>query len=398
MKPFRVFLMLAALMATASAIQAQSVSSASLQAMRRAAQYSEVLTDLATPFYVQRGPQYFPPSPPPPKELKSLEEAAQSLRVRARYQGDLSGTIEIPSATVLTSPEEASEPAQSDCPARAAASWYTQAVQQSNAVMQRLRAICTGESATCQAAAGCCEPACGLSVVIGCAKSCEMVQAPNGCCCAKECGCCEACKAKKAKTAQLQPFPTVPNSTWAPPPAPYIGSYCSPLHIPGHPMPPPGMQVRTEPIAPPGTGIWYHPCPMPPSHGARVIELATIAPRPSVAHLVTPDLDAHCERMPHRGDVVILEGNVLLLCKKHAQPIRIEAQRVIVNMKDGSFTVESDPRPTTATSSFGVMRTSGLEILPSHVTFEMFLPAQSFTPQNRVIQMPAERSPSNWQR
>jgi len=65
-------------------------------------------------------------------------------------------------------------------------------------------------------------------------------------------------------------------------------------------------------------------------------------------HLATPDLDAHCDRMHHRGDVVVLEGNVLLLVKKHAQPIRIEAQRVLVNMRDGSFTVESGLAPVTS--------------------------------------------------
>ena len=72
------------------------------------------------------------------------------------------------------------------------------------------------------------------------------------------------------------------------------------------------------------------------------------------AHFVTPELDVHCERIIHVGDQVILEGNVLLLCKKHAQPIRIEAQRVAINMKDGSFTVDSMPR--TITTSFGVQR------------------------------------------
>ena len=76
------------------------------------------------------------------------------------------------------------------------------------------------------------------------------------------------------------------------------------------------------------------------------------------AHLVTPDFEAHCQRMTHRGDTIILEGDVILLNKKHAQPIRIEAHRVIVNMKDGTFTVESEARPTV--SGFGVQRTSAV--------------------------------------
>jgi hypothetical protein len=75
------------------------------------------------------------------------------------------------------------------------------------------------------------------------------------------------------------------------------------------------------------------------------------------AKLVTPDFEAHCEKMTHKGDMIVLEGNVLLLCKKHAQPMRVEGQRVLVNMKDGSFSVESAGSMTMpAATSFGVMR------------------------------------------
>jgi hypothetical protein len=96
-----------------------------------------------------------------------------------------------------------------------------------------------------------------------------------------------------------------------------------------------------------------------PVPGIRVVQVAQHHVRP--VHFVTPDLDAHCERMHHQGDMVVLEGNVLMVCKKHAQPIRIEAQRVVVNMRDGSFRVESNVQPMPAPTTFGVQRTSAVE-------------------------------------
>ncbi len=65
-------------------------------------------------------------------------------------------------------------------------------------------------------------------------------------------------------------------------------------------------------------------------------------------HFATPDLEAHCERITHRGDLVVLEGDVKLHCKKHGQRVCIEAQRVTLNMKDGTFTVDSDAARSTA--------------------------------------------------
>ena len=60
-----------------------------------------------------------------------------------------------------------------------------------------------------------------------------------------------------------------------------------------------------------------------------VIGVQTSAQQTKPAHLVTPELEAHCQRILHKDGMIILEGNVLLLCKKHAQPIRIEAPRVM---------------------------------------------------------------------
>ena len=103
------------------------------------------------------------------------------------------------------------------------------------------------------------------------------------------------------------------------------------------------------------------PCLPPPGQMPQPVMQVAHPVRP--AKLVTPDLEAHCEKMTHKGDMIVLEGNVLLLCKKHAQPMRIEAQRVTVNMKDGSFSVEGAGSMTMpAATSFGIMRTSLLEL------------------------------------
>jgi hypothetical protein len=54
--------------------------------------------------------------------------------------------------------------------------------------------------------------------------------------------------------------------------------------------------------------------------------------------------------------MILLEGDVRLVSKKNGQLIRIEAQRVMLNMNDGTFTVESGANPQR--SHFGVLRTS----------------------------------------
>jgi hypothetical protein len=91
-------------------------------------------------------------------------------------------------------------------------------------------------------------------------------------------------------------------------------------------------------------------CAPPPPPVVHVAECVADAPAVKHAHLVTPDLEAHCIRMTHRGDTIILEGDVILLNKKHAQPIRIEAQRAVINMKDGTITVDGPG----SMSGFGV--------------------------------------------
>jgi len=232
--------------------------------------------------------------------------------------------------------------------------WCTQALQQAAATWQRLRAICS----TCKQDSTCCEAA--SAKVAGCAacpagnvKSCAAAQAPKACACVKACACCEACKENKDTTPAAKAQSMVMTAEMMKIMAGLRG--ITQLQ-PAPPFPVIGVPPCVPPIQGPGI------VKMVPVPGVRVVSVVQVAHHAKPVHLVTPDLEAHCERMHHRGDAIVLEGNVLLLCKKHAQPLRIEAQRVVVNMRDGSFTVESDVRPASS-SSFGVQRTSAVPLM-----------------------------------
>jgi hypothetical protein len=250
--------------------------------------------------YTRQSPQYFPPSLPYPLEAT---EAAQQA---------------------------------SDCP-------FAKAMQEANIAWQRLRAMCGGAKT-----AGCNEPCCGLSNackgcgtgIAGCAKGSEAAQPPKSCCCAKACACCETCKAAKTQEAvqveQVQ-IPMACPMTMLPPMA--------------------GWKMQ---CGPGGVQMVAQPMPAPPMMGPHVTYMAVnLGARP--AKLVTPDFEAHCDHMIQRGDTIQLVGNVMLLCKKYAQPLRIEGQRILLNLNDGSFVVETGPalpRPVAPAIGVGVMRMS----------------------------------------
>jgi hypothetical protein len=126
------------------------------------------------------------------------------------------------------------------------------------------------------------------------------------------------------------------------------------------------------PVAAPGV-----PLPPPPAGARAVVGLPASTQSAPVAHLVTPDFDAHCQRISHRDGHIVLEGNVMLLCKKHAQPIRVEGQRVILNLKDGTFTVETASQPPMATYRIHAINT------PDQVV-DVVMPV----PMRRVIELP----------
>jgi hypothetical protein len=150
-------------------------------------------------------------------------------------------------------------------------------------------------------------PCCGIKDFV----QFNLTQSTPPCCCAKGCARGETCKPKTTATLQVCPSPILP------------------------PLVAPFTRVRAGVILTPTTTKHL---PMP--------------------RFETPDLEVHCEKMTHRGDMVVFEGDVMLLSKKHAQPIRVNAQRVILNLKDGSYAVESARQISLPVSSFGVLRMS----------------------------------------
>ena len=72
---------------------------------------------------------------------------------------------------------------------------------------------------------------------------------------------------------------------------------------------------------------------------SRVVEQA----RAKRVRLETPQFDAHCNKMTcvGGGDVVLLEGDVEMTCRRNGAAMRVTGQRVRVYLNDGTFTVET---------------------------------------------------------
>ena len=111
--------------------------------------------------------------------------------------------------------------------------------------------------------------------IAGCAKGCELVQAPKACCWAKECACCETCKAAKGqKTVQIERVMIEPM------PCPGLPGY---RVLGGLPMA--GRDLEDRAAA--RRAVW-----MMPMVSQNVLRFGqSRAPRP--AKLVTPDFEAH---------------------------------------------------------------------------------------------------------
>jgi hypothetical protein len=181
----------------------------------------------------------------------------------------------------------------------------------------------------------------------------------------------------------VQAMPMPPMLDFGFQPAPGMGpmAFALPFGYPSAPPmpvpPPPPMahqvvQVQAIPAPPmyalPQSGVLIPDLNIPVCGSCQSSATVQVAAAPALkhAHLVTPDLEAHCTRMTHRGDTIILEGDVILLNKKHAQPIRIEAQRAVINMKDGTITVDGPG----SNSNFGVTRTSAVMPVVERVQVE----------------------------
>jgi hypothetical protein len=277
-----------------------------------------------------------------------------------------------------------------DCDEQEAPCWLAQALRQSLSAWQRVRALCAAEGENCQK----CAPGCPKAAFETCKDACQGTcptsrasvkpctagpAAAAACCCAKACACCETCQPKQESVRRT----TTPLTLWGSlsldldwkigtgtPPTP---PYAVPPVGAGLPVPPPlpvWVHAPVPAFAPRGMS---EPLPMPaacpvlhPQHTGFPFPLVNVTGTVTngnarQAHLVTPELEAHCERMVHSGDVIVLEGDVRLVSRKHGKLVRIEAHRVIVNTASSTYTVESDvPAPTTNRSSAVSMPVHGV--------------------------------------
>lgn len=349
MKKYRSLLMTATLLMTAQAGFAMSPSVASLQALLAAGQ----------------DPAQAPSEPACPHEAFSLRQISSCI----------SGS----------------------CPVMGQCSWLSYLYQQGVSTCHKLCAPGSRCAMACQPDATCCEAAAGIVGGTGPAACCKVGRTAGvaRCCeagaetaqagkcgCAKACACCESCKPTKTASSACEetcPQQSAQRSSvvWdlLLPPLPFAGQHQGPWVLP---VPSPEGWIGPQPhlvphhryspesapmhdgsmprmIAVPAPGM---PMPPFPYHLVRQIAPSRNVAQAQHAHLVTPDLEAHCERMIHKGDMIMLEGEVRLVSRKNGQPVRIEAHRVLLNMKDGTYTVESDVCPA-RTSRFGVSRTSG---------------------------------------
>ncbi len=251
--------------------------------------------------------------------------------------------------------EPAQTPAQpaSECP-------FAKALQDANVAWQRLLAMCGGAKTSCGMSNACKGAGCGTGVA-GCCKGSEAAQPPKTCCCAKACACCETCKAAKAReTVQVEQVPMPMVCPFAMPPMGCWKMQCGSGSV----------QIVAQPVPAPPMGPYPMPMPMMgPALPHAVFMAANLGlgnmsgARP--AKLVTPDFEAHCDHMIQKGDTIQLVGNVMLLCKKYAQPLRIEGQRIVLNLNDGSFVVEAGPalpRVSAPAVGVGMLRIESMQI------------------------------------
>jgi hypothetical protein len=290
-------------------------------------------------------------------------QATRQLPVQSGY---------VPPAVLRATGEEQCD----NCPL-ANQTWYYRALLDASMAWQRLRTTCGNAKS-----AGCCDmPACCLADacksagcvvgIAGCAKGCATAQAPKSCCCAKECACCEMCKASKQKSVQIERVRVQPMP--CPMQAPATGVFKIALPAPAMlPMMPACMPQNVM---------------LPVNVGGTV-------------KLVTPDFEVHCNHITQRGDTIELTGNVLLLCKKNSQPVRIEAQRILLNLNNGTYTAEAGVPATAVTMpmsmpmNIGFMRMSiGTEAVRSQSvpatgnrTQEAVRPA-TFVPASGIIEV-----------
>lgn len=210
----------------------------------------------------------------------------------------------------------------------------------------------------------------GSCVTGGCETECCPVQQASAKATAKSCACCEKgcgtgskdCACAPRGQAQAAGFGMMPNMRTVHGNVIVIptvrvmtaGSERRMVGWAGVPMmppPPPPPIPGTTNALPPAFGGFAMPCPVQ-ACPVQTVARSEEGDAGSVMHvaageyrvlLATPNLDAECQRMTFVGtkDRVLLEGKVRLTCRKEGQTSKIEANRVLVDLVRGTFTVET---------------------------------------------------------
>ncbi len=122
----------------------------------------------------------------------------------------------------------------------------------------------------------------------------------------------------------------------------------------------PQAYLQMYPVADPKLPV--QPVALPGTVEASKEECKIVA-KDGVVQLTTANIEASCTSISYSGrDRVVLEGNVRLVYKKGNETTRIEAPRVVVDLNQGTFTVESGNAPVPAS-------TGALQVLPPPVGF-----------------------------
>ena len=162
---------------------------------------------------------------------------------------------------------------------------------------------------------------------------------------------------------------------------------------------------RAEPSVSPYTSMFNVEClPSPTMSRPRAASQPADAPAGPNAkhnvHLVTPHLEAHCERLSSAGnpDHILLEGDVNLICRRNGQTVRIQGQRVLVHLNDGSFSVESMPesrQPAPMQRVHGIIPAGSYSQPADHAPASQAVPPipwQRLRPVRPIDNMPDEPS------
>ncbi|MCI0378112.1 MAG: hypothetical protein L0215_10920 [Gemmataceae bacterium] len=227
---------------------------------------------------------------------------------------------------------------------------------------------------------------CAQAVACGCVKQCPCVAPKKASCgCGAKCECCKC----GARTAMLMDF--VHPTPMMPPMHREMKVYLHPMEIPHmhhghvvgmslhgqlphvmplpHPVPMPPVAV---PLMPPTSyatpPVMPQPLPMPADMVRTVSSAsplhATKSATSHAVHLVTPKFEARCHHLSSTGvpDQIILEGDVHLTVHHTGQTVHLHAQRIVVHVKTGVFSVDGLTVPIPHHNEVSVMCPGSVDV------------------------------------